>query len=64
MEEGAAGIILLHNHPSGNPDPSEEDIDITKQLVKAGEILGIEVLDHIIIANKRYFSFKEKGIIS
>lgn len=63
LEEGAAGIILLHNHPSGNPDPSEEDIEITKQLVKAGEILGIEVLDHIIIANKRYFSFKEKGYL-
>lgn len=61
LEEGAAAVILLHNHPSGNPEPSDDDIEITKQLVKAGEILGIEVLDHIVIGNKRYFSFKEKG---
>ena len=61
LEEGAAAVILLHNHPSGNPNPSDDDIAITKQLVKAGEILGIEVLDHIIIGNKRYFSFREKG---
>lgn len=61
LEEGAAAVILLHNHPSGDPKPSDDDIEITKQLVKAGDILGIEVLDHIIIGNKRYFSFKEKG---
>lgn len=61
LEEGAAAVILLHNHPSGNPKPSDEDIEITKQLNKAGDILGIEVLDHIIIGNKRYFSFREKG---
>lgn len=61
LEEGSAAVILLHNHPSGNPEPSDDDISITKQLVKAGEILGIEVLDHIIIGNKKYFSFREKG---
>lgn len=61
LEEGAAAIILLHNHPSGNQRPSDDDIEITKQLVKAGDILGVEVLDHIIIGNKRYFSFREKG---
>lgn len=61
LEEGSAAVILLHNHPSGNPEPSDDDIKITKQLVKAGEILGIEVLDHIIIGNKKYFSFREKG---
>lgn len=61
LEEGAAAIILLHNHPSGNPKPSDDDIEMTKQLVKAGDILGIEVLDHIIIGSKRYFSFREKG---
>ena len=60
FEEGAAAIILLHNHPSGDPKPSDDDIEITKQLVKAGEILGIEVFDHIIIGHNRYFSFKEK----
>lgn len=61
LAEGAAALILVHNHPSGDPKPSDDDIEITKQLVKAGEILGIEVLDHIIIGNKRYFSFREKG---
>lgn len=50
----------MHNHPSGNPEPSDDDIAITKQLIKAGEILEIEVLDHIIIGNKRYFSFREE----
>ncbi|MEK6808632.1 MAG: DNA repair protein RadC, partial [Nanoarchaeota archaeon] len=59
IEEGAAAIILLHNHPSGNPEPSKEDILTTKQLIKAGNLIGIEVLDHIIIGNKDYFSFKE-----
>jgi len=63
LEEGAAAMILLHNHPSGNPEPSDEDIEITKQLVRAGEILGIEVLDHIIIGNNRYFSFKESNYL-
>ena len=61
LEEGAAAVILLHNHPSGNPDPSDDDIEVTKQVVNAGEILGIDVLDHIIIGNKKYFSFREKG---
>lgn len=63
IEENAAAIILLHNHPSGSPNPSQDDILITKQIVKAGEIIGIEVLDHIIIGEKNYFSFKEKDII-
>ncbi len=63
FEEGAAAIILLHNHPSGDPKPSDDDVEITKQLVKAGEILGIEVVDHIIIGHNRYFSFKEKGYL-
>ncbi|MBW2984307.1 DNA repair protein RadC [Candidatus Woesearchaeota archaeon] len=61
LEEGAAAVILLHNHPSGNPKPSDDDIEITRQLIKAGEVLGIEVLDHIIIGSKRYFSFRERG---
>jgi len=63
LEENAAALILLHNHPSGDPKPSEEDIEITKELVQAGNILGIEVLDHIVIGNKRYFSFREKGYV-
>ncbi|MBZ4687283.1 MAG: repair protein RadC [Clostridia bacterium] len=59
----AAGVILVHNHPSGDPTPSGEDISVTKRLVHAGETLGIDVLDHLIIGDKRYISLKEKGII-
>jgi DNA repair protein RadC len=58
-----ASIILVHNHPSGDPNPSEEDINITKRLIEAGRILGINVLDHIIIGDGKYISFKERGII-
>lgn len=56
----AVSIILMHNHPSGDPSPSREDIEITRRLVEAGNILGIQVLDHIIIGD-RYSSLKEKG---
>ena len=59
----AAQIILAHNHPSGNPEPSEDDLDLTKRMVEAGKILGIEVIDHVIISNLNSFSFKDKGII-
>jgi DNA repair protein RadC len=63
FNEGSAALILLHNHPSGDAWPSIDDIEITRQLVEAGEILGIEVLDHIIIGEKRYVSLKEQGFI-
>lgn len=56
----AVSIILMHNHPSGDPSPSKQDIEITRRLVEAGKIIGIEVLDHIIIGD-RYSSLKEKG---
>jgi len=56
-------LILVHNHPSGDPTPSSFDIEMTKELVKAGEILGISVLDHIIIGDGKYFSLREKGLI-
>ena len=59
----AAQIILAHNHPSGDTEPSEEDLKITKRLIEAGEILGIEVLDHIIIAKNDFCSFKERGLL-
>lgn len=59
----AAGIILVHNHPSGDPLPSQEDISLTKKLVEAGKMLDIIVLDHVIIGDGKYVSFKEKGII-
>jgi DNA repair protein RadC len=61
--EPAAGVILIHNHPSGNPNPSEEDIRITKQLVEAGRLLGIKVYDHIILAEESYRSLADDGLI-
>jgi len=62
LNEGAAAIILAHNHPSGDMKPSIEDIKITKELAKAGGLLGIELLDHIIISGKKYFSMRENNI--
>lgn len=59
----AASIIVSHNHPSGDPDPSREDIEVTKRLVEAGTILGIECLDHIIVGDGRFISLKEKGFV-
>ena len=61
--EPAAGIILMHNHPSGNPSPSEEDLRITKQLVEAGRLLGIKVYDHIILAGESYRSLADEGLM-
>ncbi|MBK5251608.1 MAG: DNA repair protein RadC [Peptostreptococcaceae bacterium] len=55
-------IILMHNHPSGNPSPSQEDIQITKRLSEAGELIGIKVLDHIVIGDGNYYSLKENGL--
>lgn len=57
----AASIIVGHNHPSGQVEPSSEDIEVTKRLVEAGKIIGIDVLDHIIVGDERFLSFKEKG---
>jgi DNA repair protein RadC len=59
----AAQVILAHNHPSGDTEPSENDLELNKRLVEAGKILGIEVIDHVIIAKNGYLSFKEKGIL-
>jgi DNA repair protein RadC len=59
----AAQIILAHNHPSNDPEPSEDDLEITKRLVESGKILGIEVIDHIIITKIGFISFKEKNLI-
>ncbi len=61
--EPAASIILLHNHPSGNPEPSQDDVQITRQIVEAGKILSIPVHDHIILAIDKYCSFVEKGLL-
>ena len=63
LAESAAHIIVAHNHPSGDPTPSREDIEITKKLVETGSIMGITVLDHVIIGDGRHFSMKEAGHI-
>jgi len=63
IKRSAASVILLHNHPSGDPTPSREDLDITARLCEAGKIIGIEVLDHIIIGDNKFTSFKAKGLI-
>lgn len=63
IENSSASIILIHNHPSGNPDPSNEDITVTKKMVEAGKILDIPVFDHLIIAGNIYTSFVEKRLI-
>ncbi len=62
--ESAASIILIHNHPSGEVQPSTEDRSVTKKLVEAGNLMGINVLDHIIIGRGKYFSFRENGLIT
>lgn len=62
IRENAAAIIVAHNHPSGDPSPSPEDVHFTRQLVKAGKLLDIEVLDHIIIGRQRYVSLKERSL--
>jgi DNA repair protein RadC len=63
ISENAASLILLHNHPSGNAEPSHEDKAVTRQIVSAGEVVGIKVLDHIIIAGNDYYSFAGEGLI-
>ncbi|HBG22290.1 MAG: DNA repair protein RadC [Syntrophaceticus sp.] len=63
IQRSAAAIILIHNHPSGDPSPSPEDLEITVRLCEAGRLLGIEILDHIIIGDHVYASFREKGLI-
>ncbi|CAM3936168.1 RadC family protein [Lederbergia lenta] len=61
FRRSAASIICFHNHPSGDPSPSREDIEVTKRLVECGKMVGIEILDHLIIGDKKYVSMKEKG---
>jgi DNA repair protein RadC len=59
----AASVVLVHNHPSGDPEPSEEDVSITKRLVQAGELLGIGVLDHVIVASRGVVSLRSRKLI-
>lgn len=61
IKEAGSGIIVTHNHPSGNASPSKQDIETTKRLVEAGKIVGIPLLDHIILTNSSYYSMKENG---
>jgi DNA repair protein RadC len=63
LKRSAASIIALHNHPSGDPAPSREDIEVTKRLVECGKIIGIELLDHLIIGENKFVSLKEKGYL-
>ncbi len=63
IDHVAAAVIVVHNHPSGNPEPSSEDVSVTRQLVDAGKIIGIPVHDHIIIAGDSYTSFAERGLL-
>ncbi|BCN31212.1 RadC family protein [Anaeromicropila herbilytica] len=63
LKYGAVNIILLHNHPSGDPTPSKEDINSTKRMQEAGNIVGIRLIDHIIIGDNRFISLKEHGIL-
>jgi DNA repair protein RadC len=63
IKENAVGIVLAHNHPSGDSTPSEEDKEITKVIASAGKLLGIDVLDHVVIGNDKYFSFVDRGIM-
>ena len=59
----AYSVVLAHNHPSGDPEPSEDDLKMTRKLVESGKILGIEVLDHLIIGKNAFYSFKEEGLL-
>ena len=58
---GAAAVVLFHNHPSGDPRPSTDDVDLTRRLATVGMLMGIDVIDHVILADARYYSFKEEG---
>mgnify|MGYP001944525627 FL=1 len=63
VKRSAASIICVHNHPSGDPSPSQEDIHVTRRIVEAGKVVGIDLLDHLIIGNNTFVSLKEKGYI-
>ncbi|WP_034631390.1 RadC family protein [Desulfotruncus alcoholivorax] len=63
IRRSAAGVILVHNHPSGDPTPSLQDIEVTKRLIEAGNIIGINVLDHLVIGDNKFVSFKARGLM-
>lgn len=63
IRESAGAILLVHNHPSGDPEPSPEDLEITRRLAAVGELVGIRVLDHVVVGDGAYVSFRERGIL-
>ena len=63
LQKNAVSIILLHNHPSGDPTPSKEDVLITRRIQEAGRLIGVELLDHIVIGDNCYVSLREKGLV-
>ncbi|MEP0767438.1 MAG: DNA repair protein RadC [Fimbriimonadia bacterium] len=63
VREGAASVIVAHNHPSGDPEPSEEDLAVTRRLAEAARILGVDLLDHVILGENRHVSLHERGVI-
>ncbi len=63
LKESAASVLLFHNHPSGDPTPSNEDISLTKRLAEAGNIMGVTVLDHLVLGDGRFVSFKQEGLL-
>ena len=63
IRESAAAVIFVHNHPSGDPAPSQEDIEITRRLKEVGDLIGVRVLDHVVIGLERYYSFSDKGML-
>ena len=63
LEELACGVIVAHNHPSGNLTASQSDIDLTKKLKEAGKFLEVQLLDHLIVAGQKYFSFADEGLV-
>ncbi|MCB9594959.1 MAG: DNA repair protein RadC [Sandaracinaceae bacterium] len=64
IREAAASVIVLHNHPSGEPTPSAEDVALTERLARAGELIGIRLLDHVVIGREGYFSFLDAGLLA
>ncbi len=64
IEQRAAAVVIAHNHPSGAPAPSQEDVTFTRHMARAGSVLGIQVLDHLVVTRRAYFSFAEAGIMS
>jgi DNA repair protein RadC len=63
IRESAGGVVLVHNHPSGDPEPSPEDLEVTRRLCAVGDLVGIRVLDHVVVGDGRYVSFLERGLI-